>query len=189
MAFHLAADTLPHLFLRQAERYSESLCLSLLVAGFYALVLGQGWRRTLGAGLAWTLVCGCRPNLLPLLPLGGLWIFWQTKSHRVRHLGGLTLIVALVFGPILWQNHRISGQWLLRAQQNWNLYAALDPEIGGLHPAAGIAFDQYMKRPILAGQFLQSDQNQYWLQESGRLLRFYEEGLYGYTYLEEAHQR
>ena len=26
-------------------------------------------------------------------------------------------------------------------------------------------------------------------EESGRLLRFYEEGLYGYTYLEEAHQR
>jgi arginine decarboxylase len=32
-------------------------------------------------------------------------------------------------------------------------------------------------------------ENRIGYEESGRLLKFYEDGLYGYTYLEEAHER
>jgi len=52
------------------ERYSETLCLSCLSGCLYFLLcVRPGWIRTLGASFACAIACGCRPNLLPLVPL------------------------------------------------------------------------------------------------------------------------
>ena len=162
------------LIVYDGERYAESLCLFGLVLGLHQLLCAApGWRRTLLAGVACALACGCRPNLIPLIPLAAFWIFRTGDAWRRRcvHAAAVLGLAALVFLPVLLHNHRISGRWMLRAQQNWNLYAAVNPAFGGLHPAGGIAFDKCMKEPVLAGCYSHPDQDAYWQQKAGQLLR------------------
>ena len=156
------------------ERYAESLCLFGLVLCLYQLFCAApGWSRTLLAGASCALACGCRPNLLPLIPLVAFWIFWAewALTRRLLHAAAIFILSAMIFVPVLWHNHQLSGKWMLRAQQNWNLYAALNPEFGGLHPAGGIAFDKWMKEPVLAGCTSHADQDVYWRQKAGQLLQ------------------
>ena len=162
------------LIVYDGERYAESLCLFGLVLCLYQLFcVAPGWRRTLLAGVSCALACGCRPNLIPLIPLVAFWIFWTagTRSSKWLQAAAIFILAALIFLPVLLHNHQLSGKWMLRAQQNWNLYAAVNPDFGGLHPAGGIAFDKWMKEPVLAGCYSHPDQDVYWRQRAGQLLR------------------
>jgi tetratricopeptide (TPR) repeat protein len=155
------------------ERYSETLCLSCLVLCLYCLLCqAPGWIRTLVGSLACALACACRPNLLPIVPLTAGWIFLheQTYLRKWLHAAASLAVVGLIFTPVLLHNHRVSGRWALRAQQYWNSYAALEPAIGGLHPAAGIAFDKYMLRPVLVGAFSHEQADLYWKEQTFKLL-------------------
>lgn len=154
-----------------AERYAESLCLSALAAWiFLSLCARPGWGRTLLGGLACALACSFRPNLLPLLLAGAVWI-GLTERKRLLHSAAFLAVAVALFAPILYHNHQLTGRWMLRAQQQWNLYAALDPEIGGLHPASGVPFEKYMKQPIVAAHYRHEDQDRYWGRQSVRLLK------------------
>jgi tetratricopeptide (TPR) repeat protein len=158
-----------------AERYSESLCLTSLAAWlFLSLCRRATWYNAALAGGACAVACGCRPNLLALVPLGATWVCLAGHGRLLQRLarGGLFLaMAALLIGPVAWHNHRLTGRWQLRAQQMWNLYAALDPEIGGLHPAAGVAFDRYVSQPVAAAQLRGEEEDRYWLRRSIELLR------------------
>lgn len=157
-----------------AERYSESLCLFLLVVCIHQLLCTEpGWRRTVVAGLACAAACACRPNLIPLILVCAGWVFVTAsrRSDAVRHAAVFIAMAAAIFLPVAVHNHHETGRWMLRAQQSWNFYAALDPSIGGLHPAAGIAFDQYMLRPVSAGFHDSQSQDIYWKEEARHLLR------------------
>ncbi|MDD2707407.1 MAG: glycosyltransferase family 39 protein [Verrucomicrobiae bacterium] len=161
------------LALGDGELYSENFCLCCLAAFLYLfLVAAPGWGRTLLAGAACALACGCRPNLMPLIPLAAGWFFFtkQKMPLKAGHAAAFLGMSFLLFAPILYHNHQVSGRWMLRAQQNWNLYAAMDPAIGGLHPAAGIDFDKWMKKPVLAGYCSHEDQNDYWGRQVRQLL-------------------
>ena len=161
------------LIVYDGERYAESLCLFCLVLCLYALFcVAPGWRRTLLAGTSCALACGCRPNLMPLIPLVAFWVFRTGRARHltIAHAAAVCGLAGLIFLPVLVHNHRLSGSWMLRAQQHWNLYAAMNPAFGGLHPAGGIAFDNYMKEPVLAGCYSHQAQDRYWLLKTRQLL-------------------
>jgi tetratricopeptide (TPR) repeat protein len=157
-----------------AERYSESLCNSALVAFLYFHTRPKrSLLFTLAAGLACAIACGCRPNLLPLLAVGTVHIVTSRLPGpvRARQAAAFAGVALLIFVPIVWHNHRLSGGWMLRAQQSWNLYAALSPEIGGLHPASGPAFNHYIDAPVRKGMLSEAEQDEYWAVQVRKLLR------------------
>jgi tetratricopeptide (TPR) repeat protein len=162
------------LVLFDAERYSESLCVDALVGFLYLATLPERSRATsVAAGATLAIACACRLNLLPLVALGAATILWDPERFRLRVVHALAFVaipVALV-AAALGHNHRVSGSWMLRSQQSWNLYAAFDPEIGGLHPAAGAEFNKYMNRPIHAGMTTPGEQDGYWRRSAFTLLR------------------
>lgn len=162
------------LVLFDAERYSESLCVDALVIFlFFATRPVRTWAGSVAGGAAIAIACACRLNLLPLVVVGAATILREPDRLQVR----LTRAAAFAALPMtmvlamLGHNLLVSGSWMLRAQQSWNIYAALDPEIGGLHPAAGAEFNKYMNRPMQAGMKKPGDQDLYWRQAALRLLR------------------
>ena len=162
--------------LHDAEMYAENLGVFALAAGLYVLFCRPpGCSRALLAGGAGALAVACRPNLLLLVPVAAAaLVFWPRWPGRraglYLALFGSMFLLALV--PVILRNHTISGGWALRAQQNWNVYAALEPAFGGLHPAAGIAFDNQMRRPLTVGRGNNSPQIEaYWKDQTRELLR------------------
>jgi len=157
-----------------AERFSESLCNVALVAFFFFfLPIRRSYIQTALAAFAGAIACACRPNLLPLLVVAISWILISRMrwSAKVANATAFVAIIVLVFGPILWHNHRLTGRWLLRTLQSWNLYAALNPAFGGLHPAPGAEFKKYMNMPMQAWMTSTGAQEDYWIDQSISLLK------------------
>jgi tetratricopeptide (TPR) repeat protein len=158
--------------LYDGERFSESFSLSMLVFGLYLLSNHFSWKNILLSALFCSVAVASRPNLIPLLLVFAGWIYIsQTKETRktIPSIAFLC-VTALIFLPVLYHNHSLSGKWILRAQQNWNFYVAVDPSMDGLSPAAGIEFDKYMLKPVLQGHYTHEDQDEYWGRETMKLI-------------------
>jgi tetratricopeptide (TPR) repeat protein len=162
--------------LYDGERYAESLCLFALAACLYQLFCRPpGWSRALLAGCSCALAVACRPNLALMVPaVAAALVVWPHAPRRRAgwHLAVFGALLLLFFLPVLLRNRQLGEGWVLRSQQSWNVYAALEPAFGGLHPAAGIAFDRQMRRAFTAGCGGSHAQIEaYWLARARELLR------------------
>jgi len=103
--------------------YSALLLPATLVFGLHALlvwVLLRGEltsRRALCAGALVGLAIGAKANALLLLPVIGLWLFFQ-RGHKperswIRPLVFLALGAVLTITPITWRNYQTSGEFVL----------------------------------------------------------------------------
>lgn len=69
-----------------------------------------GWIPWLGGSLAFTAAVLIRPNLLPALPLVGLWIAWRMGWPGLRRALALCLSTAAAAGFVAVQNSRLVGE-------------------------------------------------------------------------------
>jgi len=158
----------------EGEQFSESLSLffSLLAVWFIVKPDAKKLEAFLG-GLAWAFAAMLRPNLLLAIPLLALWIAWRhRRSGRlfVRDTLLATSGFILLVLPILWRNHTLVGEWLLRRQASWSLYSGLDPAFAGRAIPPGVQFNNFMLQPHRAGAHSVTEIEHYWKEKTAALL-------------------
>lgn len=157
------------------EEYAESFSIFFQSMAVWLLFCRRGGAlRYLAMGLCFALSVGARANLLLCLPAILLWLFIENRQQRralLINTAALGLGMIVVLGPILARNHQLTGKWMMRAQASWSLYAAITPEYGGLHPPAGVRFDNFMRQPIQKGLRSEQEIENFWWNEVVKLVR------------------
>jgi 4-amino-4-deoxy-L-arabinose transferase-like glycosyltransferase len=118
------------------ELLLESLCTPLYFAALWAtLRAGErpARRPALLAGLLWGLGTIARPNVLPLLPLLAVWLFWRHRASRGLRVGAAFAVAWLAaIAPITAINVVRGGDFVLVASQGGvNLWIGNNPESDG----------------------------------------------------------
>lgn len=106
----------------------DKTCLSvLLVTATLVLFLGDGLPSRFGAGVTLGLAALTRGNLLLLAPLATLALLVDRRPPMAG-AGAFVLGIALALSPVVWRNHRVSGEWVLTtAQAGQNFYTGNNP--------------------------------------------------------------
>ncbi|MGQ9927687.1 MAG: hypothetical protein ACUVS4_12565, partial [Chloroflexaceae bacterium] len=98
------------------ELLAETLFLFALTTGFWLLVRagghGAAWRASI-AGMAVGLASLVRSMALPLLPLGGLWLFIGRGAPAWRRAATFTLAGCLAILPWTFRNYLVYGGLIL----------------------------------------------------------------------------
>jgi tetratricopeptide (TPR) repeat protein len=172
----------------ESEQYAESFSIFFQSLTLWLLVCrGRHWWAVPAAGFAFALSAGARANLFLVLPVILGWLLWQGSAERADgHSAGNRpgtvpggLAAAMVFcigtlviiGPIVFQNYRVSGVPMLRAQGTWSLYSGVSPEFDALHPPTGILYDKYMHMPYRAGLRSDTEIERYWWEKTLDVIR------------------
>ncbi len=104
----------------------DKTCLSvMLVAATLATFLGRTVGARVAAGVLLGLAALTRANLLVMAPLAVLVLL---VGREPRAAAALIVGVALALSPVVWRNHRVSGEWVLTtAQAGQNFYTGNNP--------------------------------------------------------------
>lgn len=134
----LAAAHLP-LVLYGGFLLSEIPFAFFLLLSLYLFLRGEGsgsWISWLGGCLAFAAASLVRPNLLPALPLVGLWAWWRLGWPGFRRALALGLLVGAAAGAVSWQNTRLVGARAgLATNGGLNFYLAF-------REVRGVAYDE-----------------------------------------------
>jgi len=102
----------------------------LLLTGALALATSRrGWARFL-AGVSLGLAALARGNAILMAPLGVAYfaIVGESAKERLRSVAAFAAGVLLAVSPVIWRNHRVSGEWILTtAGAGPNLYLGNNP--------------------------------------------------------------
>ena len=90
---------------------------------------GPGAARALTTGVVLGLASLTRPNALALIPFAAAWIAFASATATRRRRNALLFLVAVavVVGPVLVRNHRLSGLWTIQRNAAFNLYLGNHP--------------------------------------------------------------
>ena len=163
------------LVLYDNEEYAESFSIFFQTLALWLVFCRAGGVfRAFIAGLAFGLSVGARANLLLCLPIFLAGLFFTSRVDRKKAWIQVTAALAgaaLLLGPILLRNHQVSGAWMLRWGASWSLYSGLAPEFNGLHPPAGVLYDNYVRQPLQQGLRSEADSERYWEERLGAVLK------------------
>lgn len=118
----------------------DKTCLSVvLAAAALAFGLSHSPRDRFAAGVALGLGSLTRANFLAIAPFAALAFLFESERPRAARSGGMpagfapaalfTLGFVLSLAPVVWRNHRVSGEWVLTtAQAGQNFYTGNNPE-------------------------------------------------------------
>jgi 4-amino-4-deoxy-L-arabinose transferase-like glycosyltransferase len=117
----------------EIEKTALGVCL---LSAALALALREGIASRFAAGACLAAASLARGNLLLMAPLGALYFLADTTpdesgslpSGPARSAAVFLLGFALALSPVLWRNHRVSGQWILTTSQaGANFYLGNNP--------------------------------------------------------------
>ena len=104
---------------------------------FFKFFAAQRWFYLVMSGAMLGLCALSRPTMLVLLPVLGIWLFWQKVSFRyfIWQTAWLLAGLILVISPITLHNYRATGKFVLISEQgDINFYFGNDFYTNGIGP-------------------------------------------------------
>ncbi|MBP6343506.1 MAG: glycosyltransferase family 39 protein [Candidatus Omnitrophica bacterium] len=158
--------------------FSENLSIFLNIVLVYILTFRKDRPvKYLSAGCVLALTEICRPQMMPF-GIAFLFLLWTKDIPRPEKFkfSALFLIPVLVLSFfVMAQNHRVSGQWVLRTQIGANVYMGNDPAFHGtnLHVKIGREWDKFISAPHQHYQrdVTEAESNQYFMDKTWSVIR------------------
>ena len=171
------------LIIFEASYYAEPLAIFSFTLTMYLLVRwstkGGCWRMLAWAGfcLGWTILA--RANTMLVAPVLAAWVAWvalrRGNVHRWRGAFAAVCLLALppmlLCAPIVFWNWRVNGVAELRTGGWLSVFLGNNPEYRGLVVPVGVRWSDFVYLPIRAGRIERIEQNNYWREETLRIVR------------------
>ena len=118
----------------QSFLYSENLSMFLNLVLIYMLLFMKDHQlKYFLSGMVLGLSVICRPDIFLFVFFIMIWLLSKkfNNVNLTRFYALFILGVFIIVGPVIWRNHAVSGQWLLRAQIGANIYMGNNPDFKG----------------------------------------------------------
>lgn len=171
------------LIIFEASYFAEPLAIFSFTITLHLLVrwsMAGGGRRLLGwAGfcLGWTILA--RANTMLIAPVLAGWVacvaLRRANVRRWRNAFAALCLLALppmlLCAPIVFWNWRVNGVAELRTGGWLSVFLGNNPEYRGLVVPVGVRWSDFVYRPIRAGKIERIEQNNFWREETLRIVR------------------
>jgi tetratricopeptide (TPR) repeat protein len=171
------------LIIFEASYYAEPLAIFSFTLTLHLIVrwwiTNGGIRLLLWAGFALGWAILARANTMLVAPFLAGWVAWvalqRCGAHRWRRAFLSVTLLAVpslsICAPIVLWNYHVNGVAELRTGGWLSVYLGNRPEYRALVVPVGVRWSDFVYLPIRAGQIERAAQNEYWREETLKVIR------------------